>query len=373
MAHTSQMTARERVRETLAHRPPCRVPFSWQFCATEEMQRTLERELAGRGISWPTLRIATEDICTLSPKEPWTTCGAGRVRDIWGIIWADVAYGGGQYREVAQSPFGGEANMAELGAYPWPDPDTVDYVTLQQQAEQTPSDRATKLACGNPFETLCWMTGLEETLCRCLTEPEWIVAALGRITQYYSARLRQSLEALDAAPDILFFCDDLGSQQGPLMSPAMYRELLQPFHARLFAEARTMAPEARIMMHSDGAVMPLLDDLLDAGLEVLEAVQTDCVCMEPEVLKERFGARLAFHGGISVQQVLPHADAATVEAECARLVRVFGAGGGYVAAPSHAIQPGTPVVNVLAMLRGILGPEAYDEALFCARLDAAVP
>jgi len=117
------------------------------------------------------------------------------------------------------------------------------------------------------------------------------------------------------------------------------------------------------MMHSDGSVFAMLDDLIAAGLEVLEAVQVDCADMEPAKLKETFGDRLAFHGAISVQQLLPRADVTTVERTCRELVQILGTGGGYVAAPSHAIQMGTPVENVLAMLRGVLGQPDYDRAL----------
>ena len=84
--------------------------------------------------------------------------------------------------------------------------------------------------------------------------------------------------------------------------------------------------------------------------------------MQPEKLKATFGGRLAFHGAISVQQLLPRADAATVASQCRRLVEILGEGGGYVAAPSHAIQMGTPVENVLAMVRAVLGDEGFDQA-----------
>jgi len=116
------------------------------------------------------------------------------------------------------------------------------------------------------------------------------------------------------------------------------------------------------MMHSDGAVFDILPDVMDAGVEVLEAVQVDAAGMEPERLKAAYGGRLSFHGAVSVQQLLPHSDAAGVMRECRRLVAVLGAEGGYIAAPSHAIQVGTPPENVLAMLRTVLGEADYEAA-----------
>lgn len=360
---SSAQTARERVRTALSHRQPDRVPFSWQFCATPEMGKQLETELAGRGISWPALRDATEDIVSLGPDYCGPKERGGGPWDIWGIGWKDVTYGHGTYREVETYPLTGVDSLGALDGYAWPDPSWYDYAGLGKKAATISADKAVKFAGMNPFETLCWMTGLEEVLCNCAAQPELVVRGLEHIVRFYEARLERSLAVVPERVDIVFFFDDLGSQAGPMVSPAMYRDLIQPFHRRLFARARQLAPGARIMMHSDGSVFGLLPDLLDAGLEVLEAVQVECADMEPRKLKATFGDRLSFHGAISVQQLLPKADAATVEKTCRELVEVLGAGGGYVAAPSHAIQLGTPVENVLAMLRGVLGAQGLGKAL----------
>jgi uroporphyrinogen decarboxylase len=97
-------------------------------------------------------------------------------------------------------------------------------------------------------------------------------------------------------------------------------------------------------------------------------VQVDAAGMDPARLKAAYGERLSFHGAIAVQSLLPRASEAEVLAECVRLLGVLGRGGGYIAAPSHAVQAGTPSANVLAMLRGVLGEDAYRDALDGARL-----
>ncbi len=367
----SPATARQRVRSALAHRQPDRVPFSWQFCATPEMSGCLERELAARGISWDALRQVTEDIVWLGPNFCGPKERGGGAWDVWGIGWKDVNYGHGTYREVDTYPLAGVDSLAALDDYPWPDPAWYDYAGLARQAAEVDAHRAVKFAAMNPLETLCWMTGLEEVLCNCAARPELVVRALEHIVEFYEQRLVRSLEVAGERMDIVFFFDDLGSQNGPLLSPAMYRDLVKPFHHRLFARAHERAPGARVMMHSDGSVFALLDDLLDAGMEVLEAVQVDCVDMEPRKLKDTFGDRLSFHGAISVQQLLPRADAATVERTCRELVAILGEGGGYIAAPAHAIQMGTPVDNVLAMLKGVLGDAGYEAALKQSALPSA--
>jgi uroporphyrinogen decarboxylase len=327
------------------------------------MSRCLEEELARRGISWTTLRRVTEDLQYLGPAYRGPAERGAGPWDIWGIGWKDVAYAHGTYREVETYPLAGVDSLAALDRYPWPSPDWYDYAGLAAQAAAADPNKAVKFAAMNPFETLCWMTGLEDVLANCAMRPELVVRGLEHITAFYEQRLVRSLAVIGPRTDVVFFFDDLGSQNGPLLSPAMYRDLIKPFHHRLFATARRMAPDARIMMHSDGSVFALLDDLIDAGMEVLEAVQVECADMAPRLLKKTFGTRLAFHGAISVQQLLPKADPATVEAACRELVAVLGEGGGYVAAPSHAIQMGTPVDNVLAMLKGVLGEDGFTAAM----------
>jgi len=349
------MTPRDRVLTALDHRQPDRVPFSWGFGPTPEMARTLECALETEGISWPTLRVATEDILSLYPA--YTGPALPTLTDIWGVGRRTVAYGRGTYEEVAECPLADATSSATLADYPWPDPAAYDDDGLPAAiARADPRGLlARRLPGGNPFEVYCAMTGLETAMMNLLAEPELVVAALERITGFFEARLRRMLSVAGKHVDVIFLADDLGSQNGLLFSRATYRAILQPFHRRLAETARTLAPRVRIMFHSDGAVFDIIPDLLDAGIEVLEAVQTDAAGMDPRALKTAFGARLSFHGAISVQRLLPNGTPAEVEDECRRLVEILGAAGGYIAAPAHAIQDGTPPENVLAMLRGVLG------------------
>lgn len=376
---TNPATPRDRVLTALQHERPPRVPFSWGFGPTPEMTARLSEELADRGIDWPALRRATDDVVLLQPafrgaefseRDANVARARGANRDVWGVGRKAVQYGGGSYDEIEHSPLAGTTAPAALDDYPWPDPGAYDYAAFADAAREVRRQerpRALRVLAGNPFEIYCWMTGLEESLMNVLVAPEVVRRALEHITRFWETRLERIAEAAGDLVDMWFFADDLGGQQGLLISRQAYDDVLRPFHVRLFSLAKRLTPHAAVMMHSDGSVFDLLDDLIGAGLEVLEAVQTDCAKMEPERLKAAFGDRLAFHGGISVQQLLPHSDAGTVERRCRELVETFGAGGGYIAAPSHAIQVGTPVENVLAMLRGVLGEQDYEAALTEAR------
>jgi uroporphyrinogen decarboxylase len=360
------MSPRQRVLEALAHRQPDRVPFSWGFGPTPEMTMVLAGYFAERGIDWHRLRALSEDVRIVSPTYIGPRLAART--DIWSVRRRLQTYGAGSYDEIVTFPLAAVRTPVGLESYPWPDPGAYDYGGLRQQILSADPEGfwARKLnidTCGNPFEIYCWMTGLEESLMNVLLNPKLVHAALERIVGFFAQKMRRALACCGDLVDICYFADDLGGQRTLLMSRKTYREILQPHHRRLFSLVKDLAPGAAVMMHSDGAVFDILPDLLDAGVDVLEAVQTDADGMSPEHLKDIYGDRLCFYGGISVQKLLPEAEKETVYAECQRLVEVFGRGGGYVAAPTHAIQAGTPPENVLAMIRAVLGEADYDAAL----------
>jgi uroporphyrinogen decarboxylase len=343
-------TPRERVLTTLAHRSPEQAAFSWGFGPTGEMTAVLREHFAKRGIDWTILRRETDDIVRLSPKATAPVEG-----NIWGIRKQRVDYGTGSYNEFCDFPLAGLTDPAQLDAYPWPDPAIYDDAGFADLVAAANPDRAraVMLPGGNPFEIYCWLTGLEEAMMNLVLAPAAVERALDHITGYFEDRLSRVLSASGQMVDLVFLADDLGSQTGLLLSREMYRSFLQPFHRRLTEAVHRHAPHAKAAFHSDGAVFDVIPDLIEAGIDVLEAVQTDAAGMDPVALKREFGRDLCFHGGISVQQLLPRCDATTVERECRRLVDVLGEDGGYIAAPAHAIQVGTPPENVDAMLRAM--------------------
>lgn len=355
-------TPRERVLTAISHRQPDRVPFSWGFGPTPELRRVMNEYCAQQGVSFSKLYGQTEDCryinaAYIGPQLPERS-------DVWGIVRKPVSYGGGAYDEVEHYPLAGVTSVKEIETNPWPDPDAYDYEGVREKALAADPDRkwAKKCIAGNPFEIYSWMTGFEEALTNVVLNPEIVVAALRRITDFFATRLRRTLDRCGDLVDIGFLADDLGGQTGLLMSCNTYRNILRPFHRELCETAKELAPHVKCMFHSDGAVFDILPDVIAAGVEILEAVQTDAAGMSPEALKTAYGDALAFHGGISVQQLLPHSDEETVETECWHVVAVFGCGGGYIAAPSHAIQMGTPPQNVIAMLRGVLGEADFQAA-----------
>ena len=143
---------------------------------------------------------------------------------------------------------------------------------------------------------------------------------------------------------------------------ALRREVIQPFHKDLCRHIRRLLPETVIEFHTEGSVFRLLPDLIASGVQMLEAVQVECFEMEPVRLKNAFGDQLMFQGAVSVQTLLPCATESEVRGRVRELINILGEGGGYLPAPSHAIQVGTPPENVVAMLQEILGPERWRDA-----------
>jgi len=361
-------TPRARVLTALAHKTPVRVPFSWGFGPTTEMAAVLTAYCRMLGVDWARLQVATEDIRRVNPR--YIGVSLPPEIDIWGIRRAVTNYNHGFYDEISVYPLAGYDDPAALAKYPWPHPIWFGYATLREEILGPDPQRrhAVNLLAGNPFETYCWMTGLEEALMNLLVAPELVTAALDRITGFYEQKLARALRATGNLVDIVFMADDLGGQLGLLCARETYRAVIQPFHRRLVATARQYAPAAQVMFHTDGAVFEIIPDLLDTGIDILEAVQTDAAQMDPAALKATYGKHLSFHGAISVQQLLPNGTPESVAQACHELVKTLGANGGYIAAPSHAIQVGTPPENVLAMLRAVLGEADYATALESARL-----
>jgi uroporphyrinogen decarboxylase len=153
--------------------------------------------------------------------------------------------------------------------------------------------------------------------------------------------------------DAIWTGDDFGSQNGMLISPAMWRETFKPRFAALFAALKAANPDLLIAYHSDGAVAPILDDLVEIGMDVFNPVQPNVPGHHPRALKERLGDRLSFWGAIDQQHLLPHGTPDEIERDVAEKIAALGPGGGYMCAPAHIIQADTSMENVEAFIRAV--------------------
>jgi uroporphyrinogen decarboxylase len=178
-------------------------------------------------------------------------------------------------------------------------------------------------------------------------------ALLVRITERCKAHMDNFLKALAGNVDVVMIGDDLGTQESLLISPQMYRGVLKPIHADwiAFIKARTTA---KIFFHSDGDISPLIEDLIEIGVDILNPIQTSAGQMaDLAMLKRRFGKRLCFCGALDTQHILPHGSPSDVHDEVQRVVGMLGTGGGYLLAAVHTIMPDVPPENILAMAAAV--------------------
>ncbi|MCL1888648.1 MAG: uroporphyrinogen decarboxylase family protein, partial [Kiritimatiellaeota bacterium] len=346
----------QRILNTLARKPVDKPPFSLGFGVNPPARRALAAHL---GISETQLDALLSDCVDTRWAGPKYTGPAhrnirhadGSFTDIWGVTRRPMSYGDGSYDEICHYPLAEISNVAELSRHIFPSPDWFDYASFPALIDdaQRRGERAVILGCGNLFETAWYMRGFEAMLADLLAAPELADAILARVTDFFVAFASRALEAADGRVDIAFTADDIGGQEGLLVSLPLWEEMIKPHHARLNKALHSF--NVKIMYHTDGAIMDALDGLVDMGIDILEALQFDARGMDPAEMKRRVGGKIAFYGGVSVQTTLPFGTPADVEREVRERLGVLGAGGGYILAPSHAIQAGTPPENILALLR----------------------
>jgi uroporphyrinogen decarboxylase len=283
---------------------------------------------------------------------------ADRFVDGWGVAWQ--LQPGNHYYDIAENPLR-EATVDDLNRYPWPalaNPSRFAGLREQARAIQQAGFAVVATSGVQPFEMSAMLRGMDRWFLDLGCDHEFVRALMRKLTDLQGAAAEQLLAEAGDYIDVLVTGDDLGSQRAPLLSPAMYRQLIKPYHAELFAaiKART---RARIFYHSDGNIYPLLKDLIEVGIELLNPVQVSAADMcDTARLKREFGDRLSFCGAIDTQSVLPHGSVEDVREEVRRRIKEIAPGGGYIVAAVHCIQPDVPPANVWAM---------FDEAVVAGR------
>jgi len=364
------LSPRERVLCALNHEEPDRVPiFFGTSGATTMLAPGYERLRTYLGIKASERFLSTtlqyaqidEEILVrfgsdgrpilpgpvlFTPREQQTdNC----IVDEWGMKWEKRP--GSPYYEVTSPPLR-NATIDDLDNYPWPPLSHPDrFLGLAQEAREVQAaGYATVLMSGvSPFEQAQALRGQEAFFADLILNPEFAHALLRTLTDLTLAGSLAALEQAGAYVDVLVMSDDLGTQNSLLMSPKMYRSMIKPYHAELIAALKNKT-KAKIFFHSDGNIYPLIGDLIDVGVDILNPVQVSSKDMgDTARLKREFGDKLSFCGAIDTQWVLPHGTQADVRQEVRRRIKDLAPGGGYVCASVHCMQPDIPPENVIAL------------------------
>jgi uroporphyrinogen decarboxylase len=182
---------------------------------------------------------------------------------------------------------------------------------------------------------------------------------LDAVLEYQLAQFDELLRRAGRYVSVVLTGTDLGTQRGPLISPARYHELVWPRYRRLWQFIRGKTA-AKIFYHSCGGIFPLIPFLIDGGVDAIHPVQPMAAGMgDRQRLKREYGRAIAFWGGFDQQQVLPFAKPEQVREEARRLLDDFMPGGGFVFAAGHNIQAGVPPENVLALFETVIEHGRY--------------
>jgi uroporphyrinogen decarboxylase len=207
---------------------------------------------------------------------------------------------------------------------------------------------------GNMFEIPQFLCRIDNFLRLMAEDPKTVHRLLDALVEVHLKNLERFLDAVGPYIDIILFSDDLGMQSGPQISPKMYREFLKPRHSLLWKRAKALAPHIKVMLHCCGGIRPLFDDLIEAGLDTTNPIQTSCKGMEPEGLKRDFGDRVCFWGGgCDTQTILPRAKPEEVRRHVLERLEIFAPDGGFVFQQVHNILAGMPPENIVAMFDAV--------------------
>ena len=355
------MTSKERVLTAVAHRQPDRVPVDYGAHAQvnlalrghlglgddADLLRVLGTDL--RGVA-PAIKQQASPVCYADPTQAVTDDGF--YVDLWGVGFRRAETPTGEYVDLAYHPLRAATTLAEIEAHPLMEPDDWDYGPVRPAAEAQ-AEWAVWAHCRGTFEISWFIRGLDAFMTDLALEPKQACRLMDRVQERLEERLRRILEAGGDAVDIAEYNDDVGMQDGLLMSPDMWRRYLKPRLGRMFSLIRSAGKHVRY--HSCGGVRDILPDLIDLGLDILTPFQPLAAGMEPLALKRDFGRHLTLHGGVDMQDLLPHASREQVVDEVKRLMDVLSEDGGWIACSSHNLQPDTPPGNIVAMYETLLG------------------
>ncbi len=206
---------------------------------------------------------------------------------------------------------------------------------------------------GNMFEIPQMLYRMDHYLLATGMYPDKVLELSEKLYQIHLKNLEKWIGAVGPYIDIVLFGDDLGGQQGPLISPEAYREFYKPYHKKLWSRAKELA-DVKVQLHCCGGIYELLDDLIEAGLDMVNPVQVSCRGMDPKGLKEDFGERITFWGGgCDTQRILPLSGPDDISKHVMELNSIFSPGGGFVFQQVHNILANVPPENVVAMFESI--------------------
>lgn len=365
------LSHRERVIKALSHQEADRIPLDLGSTANssihilayqklkayfgiESEDTIIHKIMQTVSVHEPVLQALDIDFRYVSPggpdSKPDIPVGEDSYEDEWGVIRRKPPTS--LYYDMVKSPLAGPITIQDIINYPLPDPGDPGYTRglrerLLHYRENT--DYAIVLRLPSVFVHVTqYLRGFEDWFLDLASDKKLAGTLFDVVTEYSTALAEEILKLGGDLADVVYTSDDMGFQNGPIVSPELYRELFKPYHKKFFDTVKKYT-SAFIHFHCCGSIYKLLPDLIELGVDVIHPVQVTAKDMDSSILGQEFGNQLSFWGGIDTQRVLPRGTAEEVKSEVRRRIRDFAPGGGYILSAVHNIQPDVPVENIIAM------------------------
>ncbi len=345
------MNSKDLILTALAHKEPNRVPVD--YWGTREIDELLYRHF-GVGSKDKLLRKLGVDLRYVFPEysgPKLKTYADGSYEDLWGVRRRVLKTARGTYEHTVFSPLSRITTIDELENWMPPSPDWYDYSSLPLQCELYQDyaivivgDRTNRTSV---LHEAMYLRGVQQALIDPIRNPEVTQRLYEKITNFYLEVNRRCFEAAGDQIDIFMIGDDMGTQQGLLVSPRIFREYIKPYLTRHVELAKHH--DLKVMLHSCGAIRKLIPDFIEMGIDILNPIQVRARDINPSELKQEFGDRLSFHGSVDIQWTLPKGTPDDVRAEVRQRIQTLGRKGGLILCSTHNIQADTPLENILAM------------------------
>jgi uroporphyrinogen decarboxylase len=358
------MNHRDRVKTALNHSQPDRCPMQVSFTPEFAARVKADLKLKGQGLHNPhgggntyaLERLMDQDMLLTSVG--WVNGyyqdgyqSVDHYVDEWRVTWRTIEYqtrfGHGKYTEPFGNPL---TDDQSIGRYSSPDPNRPSLYTEAERVIQKYKSEywIVGVTPTTIFETAWALRGYEQLMVDMASDPVLTNQVLEIPFQYHLVVTQQLVRM---GVDMIWLGDDIGGQNSMLMSPRMWRMYLKPRMAELIGSLRQINPQIKIAYHTDGVVYPVIPDLIEIGVDILNPIQPRA--MDPEKLKQEYGEKLCFWGSMDIQHTLPYGTPEDVKNEVLHRLKTIGRSGGLIIGPTHNLQLDTPLENLWAMVDAI--------------------
>jgi len=335
------MNSIERVLTAINLKEPDRIPLFLEV--VPELEQELYEKYGLKGNELFTFLGNDIVSCAIGVADSWgQMLNSSDEVDEWGIGYRTVKHRNGIYAEMIYRPLE-KASLKDLKNYKVPDPEDEErYSGVIRLKEKFGDIYAVMvdLSC-TIFELSWYLRGMENLLMDMYGNKNFVNYLMDKILQFYIPAAKKLAKI---GVDIIWIGDDVGMQTGMIMSPEMFREFLKERYRLLINEVKRLNKNIKIAFHSDGYITPIINDLIEVGVDILNPVQP--TCMDPAEIKEMFGDKLCFMGTIDEQETLPFGTIDDLKKEILERITTVGYNGGLILGPTHNVQNDTSLEKV---------------------------